>query len=114
MWRLEPKGEKYPLLADRPSTVVGLISDLCKKPSEAFIFVVIIGSLVVIVTLCLVGVCFAVIIAARGIKGIPLGYTLPIGFGGASLITLLTTIVKSWVKASRAAAANDHKKNGKG
>jgi MFS family permease len=92
---------------DRPSSVVGFLSDLSRNPKEAFTFVMIIGGILVITALCFTGVCVAVITAARGIKGIPLRYILSVGISGASLLTLAASLITRWIRRSvRASRAN--------
>src|SRR6266702_4811613 len=83
---------------DRPSSVVGFLSDLSRNPKEAFTFVLIIGGILMIATLCFAGVCIAVIAAARGIKGIPLRYILSVGISGASLLTLAASLITRWIR----------------
>ena len=103
------------LLADRPSTIVGLLSDLARDRKQAFTLAFAAGYVMLIATACiaaiiLVAAFFVVATAAKGVKGIPLHYILPAGIGGASLITLTTTLIRIKIKklrASRADAGSD-------
>jgi len=102
-----------PAPPDRPSTVIGLFSDLSMSPKQAVTFVFVVGSIIIIASLCFVGVCFAVAAASRGMKGIPLRYIFSIGVSGASVVTLVTALVthrfRKWAKAVQGDAADDGK-----
>ena len=106
-----PPATPAPLLSDRPSTVLGLLSDLTRDPRQAIVFVFIVGSLLVIITLCFVGACFAIVAAAKGIKGVPMSATVSVGLSGASIVTLVSTIVarkfRKAAKADQTAATTD-------
>lgn len=100
---------------DRPSNFVGLLSDLSLNPRQAFVFVMMIGAIVVIVTACFVAVCFGVAAVAHGIKGVPLRYIWSLGVPGASLVTFAATMVTRWIrrsKASRGGGSNESKPDG--
>jgi len=105
------------LSPERPSTTIGFFSDLSRNPKQAFTFVMTIGGIMFIATLCIIGVFLAVYFAAKGTKGVPPHYILPIGISGASLLTLVTTLTATWIrrlaKASRADAASDRTQDGK-
>lgn len=95
----EPRSERP---AGRPSTFIELFSDLSKDREHAATFVRTVGWILVIATICVViviaTICVAVVVeAAKGIKGVPF-YVLPAGLGGASLVTLITTLLTRWVR----------------
>lgn len=104
------------LSPDRPTTVIGLLSDLTRNPQQAITFVLMVGGISFILTFCLIGALLAVSYAAKGTKGIPLHYIWPIGVGSATVVTFVTTLVTAWirrsVRASRADAADDHTQDG--
>jgi hypothetical protein len=102
-----------PAVPDRPSTIVGFLSDLSMNPRQAVTFVFIVGSIIVIASLCFVGMCFAIAAASKGIKGIPLRYILSLGISGASLLTLGTTLVVRWLRKLAKAAQADATSAGK-
>lgn len=106
-----------PLLADRPATVIGLLSDLCRDPRQAGTFLMISFGLLLAATFCVVGACVVVNLAAKGIKGIPLRYAVWGGFSGASLLTLVTTLVARRIRkmlgTSRANATSDGTQGGR-
>lgn len=91
-----------PARPDRPSTVVGLLSDLSLNPKQAFVFVMMIGAIVIVVAACIVGVSFGVAAAAQGVKGVPLRYIWSLGLPGASVLTLTATMVTRWIRRSKA------------
>ena len=105
------------LPADRPSTVTGFLSDLSRNPNQAFTFVMTVGAISLIATICFVGAFLAIAFADRGTKGVPLHYILPIGISGASLLTLATTLITAWIRrlarGSQGDAASDHTQDGK-
>lgn len=107
-----PSRPSTPDPSNRPSTIVGFLSDLSKNPKQAFTFVLTIGSIIGIATLCFAGACFAVTEAAKGIKGVPLQYILPVGISGASILTLAATLLTGWIrrllKVPRADAESGH------
>jgi hypothetical protein len=78
-----------PLTSTRPATALELISDLASDFKKALTFVFLVGSLLMIVAACIAGDCFAVMAAARELKGIPAPTTVTVGLSGASLLTLL-------------------------
>ena len=104
-----------PAPPNRPSTVVGFFWDLSMNPKQAATFVFIVGSIIVIASLCFSGACFAIVEASKGIKGIQLRYVLTVGISGASILTLVTTLVTGWLrrlaKAARVDAASADKPN---
>lgn len=112
-----PTTPPTPPSPDRPTTVIGFLSDLSRSPQQALTFVLMIGGISFIVTVCLIGALLAVSYAAKGTKGIPLHYIWPIGVGGATVVTFVTTLVTTWirrsVRASRADAADDRTQDDK-
>jgi hypothetical protein len=119
--RGSPPAPPEPLLSGRPSTFIGLLSDLARDPKQAFTLAFAASVVMVVATLCVVGITlagafFLVVTAAKGIKDIPLHYILPGGISGASLITLVTILIRAQIKrrmALRADAADDGKQSGK-
>jgi hypothetical protein len=102
--RGSPPAPPEPLL-DRPTTVIGLLSDLARAPKQAFTLALAAGAFVGIVTLCLVS---AVLItsAAKGIPSIPLHYLLPSMIGSTSLLTFITIRIRRRIKRLRASRAD--------
>jgi hypothetical protein len=86
---------------DRPANVIGLFSDLSKNPKQAVTFVLMIGGILFIGTVCFAGVCVAVVEAAKGVKGVPLRSIASVGVSGASLLTLITTLLTGWIRRRR-------------
>jgi hypothetical protein len=86
------------LISSRPATALELISDLTSDFKKAFTFVFLAGSLLVIVAVCIAGDCFAVMDAAKELKGIPAPTTITVGVSGASLLTLLVTFATRWIR----------------
>jgi hypothetical protein len=91
-----------PARPDRPSTVIGFLWDLSLNPKQAFVFVIMIGAIAVIVTACIVGASYGVAAAAKGVKGVPLRYIWSLGLPAASLVTLVTTMVRRWIRRPKA------------
>lgn len=87
-----------PMPPDRPATGLELISDLASDFKKAVTFVFLVGSLLVIAAACIAGDCFAIMAAARELKGVPVPTTVSVGVSGASLLTLIVTIVTRWIK----------------
>jgi len=106
-----PAPPPAPLLDQRPSTFIGLVSDLARDPKQTLTIVMAIGGILVILTVCFFGCCLGVATAAKGLNGIPLRYVWSVGVGSASLLTLITTLVthkiKKWLRSLRDDVAND-------
>jgi hypothetical protein len=105
-----------PGVPNRPSTVIGFLSDLSSNPKQAVTFVFIVSAIVIIPSACFVGVCLAVAAAAKDVRGIQLRYMWPFGVGGAGAVTLVTTVTIGWVrklaKAARGGAKGDGQNGG--
>ncbi len=86
------------LPSTRPSTGLEFVSDLTSDFKKALIFVFLVGSLLVILAACIAGDCFAIMAAARELKGVPVPTTVSVGMSGAGLLTLLGTVVTRWIK----------------
>lgn len=73
---------------ERPDNVIGLLSDVTRNPSQARTLVVVVGAILGIVTGCvaLLFGSFAIVVAAKGAKGVPLGAILSVGIPGASAV----------------------------
>jgi uncharacterized membrane protein YdcZ (DUF606 family) len=82
---------------NRPSTVIGFLSDVTSNPKQAATFVFVVGAIIFIASVCFMGACLAVAVASKGIKGPQLRYMWPFGVGGASMVTLVTTLVVRWI-----------------
>lgn len=82
-----------PRPATRPATGLEFISDLTSDFKKAGIFVFIVGSVAVIVAGCVAGDCFAVMEAAKEVRGVPASVTASIGAGGASVLTLISALI---------------------
>jgi hypothetical protein len=82
----------------RPSTPLELLSDLTSDTGKAVRFVFIVVSVLVVIAACLAGDCFAVMAAARELKGIPVLTTASVGAGSASVLTLVVTFVARWFR----------------
>jgi hypothetical protein len=87
----------------RPTTFIGFASDICSDPRKAVTFVLVTGSLLVIITICIVGICVAIAEASKGMRGVPLRYLLPAGVGGASMVTFVTVKVRRFLGKLRKA-----------
>jgi hypothetical protein len=74
------------------------MSDLASDFKKALTFVFLVGSLLVIVAACIAGDCFAVMAAARELKGIPAPTTVSVGLSGASLLALVFTFAARWIR----------------
>jgi len=92
---------------NRPSTVVGFLSDLSLNPKQAFIFVLMIGAIAIILTVCIVGGCYGVAAAAKGIKGDALKYVWSLGLPSASAVTLIATMVTRWIRRPKASLSGE-------
>src|ERR1700722_20794837 len=100
-FRFTPNGPQAPqappvpatLPSTRPATGLEFVSDLTSDFKKALIFVFLVGSLLVIATACIAGGCFAIMAAARELKGVPVPTTVTVGMSGASFLTLLGTVV---------------------
>jgi hypothetical protein len=112
-----PAPPPAPLLDQRPSDFIGLVSDLARDPKQALTIVAALGLLLVIATGCVVGACFAVAAAAKSVNGVPLRYVWPIGVSSASLVTAITAIIARVVRKrprpSIGDVANDGKQDAK-
>lgn len=112
-----PAPPPAPLLDQRPSNFIGLVSDLARDPKQALTIVMALGCLLVITAGCIVGSCLAVAAAAKGINGIPLRYVWSVGVSGASLITAITAIIARAIRKRPrhpiADVANDGKQDRK-
>lgn len=86
------------LPSTRPVTGLEFVSDLASDSRKARTFVFLVGSLLVIAAVCIAGVCFAIMAAAREVEGVPVLTTVSVGAGGASLLTVLGAVVKRWIK----------------
>jgi hypothetical protein len=84
--------------SNRPDTGLGLISDLAADTRKAANFVFVVGAVLVILALCIAGDCFAVMAAARELKGIPVATTVSVGFGGAPVLALIGTLLTRLIK----------------
>ena len=82
----------------RPATALEFASDLSKNFPQALTFVFLVGSLLVILAACIAGDCFAVMVAAKELKGIPATTTFSIGLSSASVVTLVSTLVARWIR----------------
>lgn len=82
----------------RPSSTLELISDLLSDSGKTCRFVFIVGSVLVIIAACIAGDCFAIMAAARELKGIPVTTTVSVGATSASVLTLVVTLVARWVR----------------
>jgi hypothetical protein len=103
--------------SSRPSTVIGFLSDLSNNPKQAATFVFVVGSLILIASLCFTGICFATIEASKEIKGVQVRYIWTLGgISGASLLSLTAALATRWVrksgKGARGNAARDAQKDG--
>lgn len=82
----------------RPSSTLELISDLLSDSGKTRRFVFIVGSVFVIIAVCIAGDCFAIMAAARELKGIPVTTTVSVGATSASVLTLVVTLMARWVR----------------
>ena len=107
----------------RPPTVVELIARILETDKSSAIFLKTVSGLMVVgtacfvvATVCIIAIALAVHFAAKGIK-LPQHEILPFGLGGASLLTLVTILVRRWIrkllKASRGDEDGDHTPDGK-
>ena len=99
----------------RPSTIIELIDKILDTEKNAAIFVKTVSKLMVVATACFIASVLAVHFAAGGMK-LPQHEILPFGLGGASLLTLVTILVRRVirkVKASRDDEDSDHTPDGK-
>jgi hypothetical protein len=96
----EPQAPPVPATppATRPATGLELISDLTNDFEKARVFVFLAGSLTVMAAIGFAVAFIVIIVAARELKGVPTSTTVSVGAGGASLISLVATIVTRWIK----------------
>jgi hypothetical protein len=107
----------------RPSTIVELLAKILESDKSSAIFLKTVSGLMVagtacfvVATACIIAIALVVHFAAKGIK-LPQHEILPFGLGGASLLTLVTILVRRWIrkllKASRDDEDSDHTPGGK-
>jgi hypothetical protein len=82
----------------RPATALELVSDLASDFKKALTFVFLVSSLLVVFAACVAGDCFAIMAAARELKGIPVPTTVSVGVSGASGLTLVVALVTRWIR----------------
>lgn len=83
---------------DRPSTVLGLVSDVLSDGKKAGRLVFIVGSILAILAVCIAAEVFVVMAAARELRGIPATTTVSVGATSASILTLVVTLLSRWVR----------------
>lgn len=88
-----PSAASSSMPTPRPATGLEFMSDLTSDFKKAGIFVFIVGSVAVIVAGCVAGDCFAVMEAAKEVRGVPASVTTSIGAGGASVLTLISALI---------------------
>jgi hypothetical protein len=104
--------------ADRPTNYIGFFSDLSRNPKQAMTFMCFVGGTLFMITGCIVAMLLVVAFAAKGTKGAPLHYIWPIGVGGASILTLIVSLVTAWIRrrlarASQASVESGQKQDAK-
>lgn len=77
----------------RPDNVFGLLSDLTRFPRQCLMFIVLVGSILVIGAVCVV----VVMAATKGLKINPLPATI-VGLFGASSLSVLGSLIRWWIK----------------
>lgn len=92
-------GSADPATPNRPSTFVGFFSDLSQNPRQAATFVFVVGAIILIASICVMGILFSTAAASKGVGAmkIPLHYILPFG-GGASALAMITALVTGWCR----------------
>jgi hypothetical protein len=102
---------------NRPSTVIEFLSDMTRNPKQALVFIMIAGSILIIVAVCITAGCIAVVMASKGIKDVPMRYAVPAGWGGVSFLIFITASLTGWIrklrKAARDAASSEQTQNTK-
>lgn len=108
-----PAPPPAPLLDQRPSDFVGLLSDWARDPKQALTIVAALGLLLVIAAACVAGACIVVAEAAKGLNGVPLRYVWPVGVSGASLVTAITAIIARAIRKRPRPSIGDVANGGK-
>jgi hypothetical protein len=81
----------------RPDNIFGLLSDLTRHPRQSVTLIILIGSILVIATLCVAGGVWVVMEATKGLKVGALPAVLT-GIPGASLVAILASRIMRWFK----------------
>lgn len=103
---LGPEISMSPNADQRPSNLIGLLSDLAKDPKQAVTIVMTFAGLAIVFTACFVIVLLTLSSATKGVRGISLRYAWPIGAGSASMVTFTTIFVRVMLKRLRSSQSD--------
>jgi TRAP-type C4-dicarboxylate transport system permease small subunit len=86
---------------------------LSKNFKEAATFVFVVGAILLIASLCVIGILFSTAAASKGDRTFSLYYMLPFG-GGASALAAITALVTGWRRRLAKSVPADEASNDQG